>query len=94
MLSHLSRGKLLTKGNYERLVSHHNRELLEGTVGAVAKSAKEDGVEKGIRKERERILARIVDRVSDLRSCTKTDGCRELADSIESYIPEWIGEIK
>ena len=64
MLSHLSRGKLLTKGNYERLVSHHNRELLEGTVGAVAKSAKENGVEKGIRKERERIIA-LLDKLRD-----------------------------
>jgi hypothetical protein len=45
-------------------VSHHNRELLEGTVGAVAKSAKEDGVEKGIRKERERIIA-LLDKLRD-----------------------------
>ena len=47
----------MTKGNYERLISEHSRELLEGTVGAIARSAKEDGVEKGIRKERERIIA-------------------------------------
>jgi hypothetical protein len=47
----------LTKGNYERLVSQHNRELLEGTVGAIARSAKDDGVDKGTRKERERIIS-------------------------------------
>jgi hypothetical protein len=47
----------LTKGNYERIVSQHSRELLEGTVGAIAKSSKEDGVDKGSRKERKRILA-------------------------------------
>jgi hypothetical protein len=47
----------MSKGNYDRLVSKHSRELLEGTVGAVARSAREDGVDKGIRKERERIIA-------------------------------------
>jgi hypothetical protein len=47
----------MSKGNYDRLVSKHSRELLEGTVGAVARSAREYGVDKGIRKERERILA-------------------------------------
>lgn len=47
----------MSKGNYDRLVPKHSRELLEGTVGAVAKSAKEYGVDKGARKERERILA-------------------------------------
>ena len=47
----------MTKGNYERLVSQHNRELLEGTVGAIARSAKDDGVDKGTRKERERIIS-------------------------------------
>jgi tellurite resistance protein len=46
----------LTKGNYERLVSQHSRELLEGTVGAIARSAKDDGVDKGTRRERERII--------------------------------------
>jgi len=47
----------MSKGNYDRLVSKHSRELLEGAVGAVARSAREDGVDKGIRKERERIIA-------------------------------------
>ena len=47
----------MSKGNYNRIVSEHSRELLEGTVGAIARSAKEDGVDKGIRKERERIIA-------------------------------------
>lgn len=47
----------MTKGNYERLVSQHNRELLEGAVGAIARGAKEGGVDKGTRKERERIIA-------------------------------------
>ena len=46
----------MTKGNYERLVSQHSRELLEGTVGAIARSAKDDGVDKGTRRERERII--------------------------------------
>jgi len=49
----------LSKGHYNRLVSEHSRELLEGTVGAIARSAKEEGVDKGIRKERERIIALI-----------------------------------
>ena len=47
----------MSKGNYDRLVSKHSRELVEGAVGAVARSAREDGVDKGIRKERERIIA-------------------------------------
>jgi hypothetical protein len=47
----------MSRGNYDRLVSKHSRELLEGTVGAIARSAKEDGVDKGARKERERIIA-------------------------------------
>ncbi len=55
---------------------------------------REKDIRTGAEQERKQILARIADRVSDLRSCTKTDGCRELADSIESYIPEWLGEIK
>ena len=54
----------MSKGNYNRIVSEHSRELLEGTVGAVAKSSKEDGVDKGIRKERERIIA-LLDKLRD-----------------------------
>jgi len=38
---------------------------------------------------KKRIIAQIESRVIDLRSCGKQDNCRELADLIESYIPEW-----
>ena len=43
----------------------------------------------GIHFERERIIANIYDRVSDLRSCTKNDSCVEFGELIESYIYEW-----
>lgn len=39
--------------------------------------------------ERERIIANILERVRDLRSCTKNDNCNELGELINSYIPEW-----
>lgn len=39
-----------------------------------------------IRKE---IIANIMDRVIDLKTCCKTDNCYELGTLIESYIPEW-----
>jgi hypothetical protein len=42
-----------------------------------------------IEKERKRIIANIMDRVQDLRSCHKQDNCQELGQLIESYIPEW-----
>jgi hypothetical protein len=35
------------------------------------------------------IVANIMDRVIDLRCCNKYDSCHELAELIESYIPEW-----
>ena len=42
--------------------------------------------------EREQIRARIMERVTDLKSCGKNDDCFDLGDHIESYIPEWLGE--
>jgi hypothetical protein len=50
----------MSMGNYNRIVSWYSRELLEGTVGEIARSAEEDGVKKGIRNERERILEIII----------------------------------
>lgn len=41
--------------------------------------------------EHERIRLNIIDRVSDLRSCTKNDNCQEFSELIASYIEEWIG---
>ena len=35
------------------------------------------------------IVANIMDRVIDLRCCNRDDNCHELAELIESYIPEW-----
>lgn len=40
--------------------------------------------------ERERIKAKIMDRVIDLKSCGKNDNCYEFGDLIESYIEEWL----
>lgn len=45
-----------------------------------------------IEKERKRIKANILDRVQDLRSCTKNDNCQEFGELIESYIEEWIDD--
>jgi hypothetical protein len=75
----------LSKGNYNRIVSEHSRELLEGTVGAIARSAKEDGVEKGIRKERERIIA-ILNKMSDTASATGTKAGTKTVWVIENAI--------
>ena len=36
------------------------------------------------------LIANIMDRVTDLKSCNKDDNCWELAFRIQSYIPEWI----
>ena len=36
------------------------------------------------------LIANIMDRVVDLKSCNKDDNCLELAFRIQSYIPEWI----
>lgn len=47
------------------------------------------GVVDGRVAERERIIKNIQSRVTDLRACSKVDNCRQLADLIESYIPEW-----
>ena len=44
----------------------------------------------GADRERERIRSKVLERVSDLRECTKTDTCSETARLIESYIPEWL----
>ena len=75
----------MSKGNYNRIVSEHSRELLEGTVGAIARSAKEDGVEKGIRKERERIIA-ILNKMSDTASATGTKAGTKTVWVIENAI--------
>jgi hypothetical protein len=75
----------LSKGNYNRIVSEHSRELLEGTVGAIARSAKEDGVEKGIRKERERIIG-ILNKMSDTASATGTKAGTKTVWVIENAI--------
>lgn len=78
----------MSKGHYNRLVSEHSRELLEGTVGAIARNAKEDGVDKGTRRERERIIATLNERIKDLESCTKDDGCQVRADGIRLAISD------
>jgi len=75
----------VSKGNYERLVSQHSRELLEGTVGAVARSSKEEGVEKGIRKERERIIA-ILEKMSNTAASTGTKAGTKTVWVIENAI--------
>lgn len=75
----------MSKGNYNRIVSEHSRELLEGTVGAIARSAKEDGVDKGIRKERERIIA-ILNKMSDTASSTGTKAGTKTVWVIENAI--------
>ena len=75
----------MSKGNYNRIVSEHSRELLEGTVGAIARSAKEDGVEKGIRKERERIIG-ILNKMSDTASATGTKAGTKTVWVIENAI--------
>lgn len=49
------------------------------------------GTFKGRKLERDRIAKNIRSRVSDLNACGKNDNCKELAELIESYIPEWIG---
>ena len=49
-------------------------------------------VEWGKQVERERIRLNILDRVSELRSCTKNDNCQEFGEFIASYIEEWIDE--
>lgn len=75
----------MSKGNYERLIPPHSRELLEGAVGAIARSAKEDGVDKGIRKERERIIA-ILNKMSDTASSTGTRAGTKTVWVIENAI--------
>lgn len=42
--------------------------------------------------ERKRIEANIRSRIADLEACTKRDNCLELADLLEDYLPEWLGE--
>jgi hypothetical protein len=39
---------------------------------------------------KESIKAKIMDRVTDLKSCGKNDDCWEFGDLIESYIEEWL----
>lgn len=46
--------------------------------------------ELGAEAERERIVKNIRSRINDLKACTKADNCNELAELMESYIPEWI----
>ena len=41
--------------------------------------------------ERERIKVNIEKRIEELSSCNKDDDCAKIADYIESYLPEWVG---
>lgn len=50
------------------------------------------GLESGVEHERHRIIENIKERIEDLRACNKRDNCHELAELIESYIPEWTEE--
>lgn len=54
----------------------------DGCCGLIAAPAEQS--------ERDRIKANILDRVKELRSCTKDDNCNEFGAYIESYIEEWI----
>ena len=47
----------------------------------------------GIEAERERIVKRICERISDLKACHKNDNCQEFASLIESYIEEWTEDV-
>jgi hypothetical protein len=48
------------------------------------------GVEEGKRQQSHLIRLEMLERVKDLRCCTKRDTCNEVANLIESYIPEWV----
>lgn len=48
------------------------------------------GMIQGRIEERKQITNNIRERIKDLRACGKTDNCKEFAELIESYIPEWI----
>ena len=61
-------------------------------VDRIENKAYEVGVGIGTSQERERIRARIIARIEELRSCNKDDDCAKIADSIESYLPEWVWE--
>jgi hypothetical protein len=52
----------------------------------------DSGFESGVEHERQRIIENINERIEDLRTCSKIDNCHELAELIESYIPEWTEE--
>ena len=49
----------------------------------------EEAIKIGEHRERERIVRNIQERISDLRSCSKSDNCHEVARLIESYISDW-----
>jgi len=42
--------------------------------------------------DREQIRAAVLSRVADLRSCVSDDECHWIADLLESWLPEWLGE--
>ena len=46
--------------------------------------------ENAVNLAKESIKAKIMDRVTDLKSCGKNDDCWEFGDLIESYIEEWL----
>ena len=53
-------------------------------------SAFYQGVEEGKRQQSHLIRLEMLERVKDLRCCTKTDNCQEVANLIESYISDWV----
>jgi hypothetical protein len=42
--------------------------------------------------DREQIRAAVLARVADLRKCHKDDECAWIADLLEDWLPEWLGE--
>jgi len=63
----------------------HLRELVRQ-----GQALRQEDIDLGAKRERERIRANILTRVTDLNCCTKRDNCNELARLIESYIKEWL----
>jgi hypothetical protein len=44
--------------------------------------------------DRVQIRAAVLARVADLRSCVSDDECQRIADLLESWLPEWLGDDK
>lgn len=72
----------------EQLDYENNNVLTWDIVNDLENAAAENAVNL----TKERIKAKIMDRVTDLKSCGKNDNCWEFGDLIESYIEEWLDE--